>query len=107
VPQPFRIVANFSHESASPRSHRARHRLLHVGVTRQRGIGLAGGEPIKRVNNVLGARAQLFDGVAQVQPNRSQHLIVSRTPQVYPAACCPNSLGQTLLQRRLPILVLE
>ena len=106
-PQALGVVAKFRGEAAGPERHRTRHRLLHVGVARQHRPAFARRERIERVGHRGRARAQLLDGVAQVEAQRREHLVVARAAEVHPPAGLANSRGKALLERGLPVFVGE
>ena len=105
--QAFRIVTQFGRETAGPQCHRAGHRLLHVGVTGELDGALARAHVVQRGSNRSDAGLELSDCILQVQAQRRQHLVVARTPEMHALAGFADTLDQHVLQRRLPVLVLE
>jgi hypothetical protein len=48
-----------------------------MSVARQDQIGVALRERVQRLGYAIGARAQIFDGISQIQAQRSEHLIIA------------------------------
>jgi hypothetical protein len=82
VAQALDVVANFGGEAAGPEADRTRHRLLHVRVTRQDDVALLLGQRLQRRGHAPGVVGQRFDGIAQVQPQCSQYLVIPRAAGV-------------------------
>ena len=100
-----RIITQFCGKAARPQFHGAWHRLLHVGVARQRQIALARSEPCQRSGDRLGRFGQLQRCVAHVEAQCGQHLIVARTAKVHTPARGADERRESLLQRRLPVFI--
>ena len=92
---------------AGPQRHRARHRLLHVRVSGQWRVAFARAERIERIRDRARSRAELLDGIAQIETDRGQHLVVARATQMQAAAGRSDSLDQQILERCLAILLFQ
>ena len=101
------VVAQLGGEPARPQRDAARHRLLHVCVARQLDIALPVGERIERGGDGLGALRQFLGGIAQVEAQRGEHLVVARAAEMHAPARCPDERGQPALERGLAVLVLQ
>ena len=105
--QPFGVIAQFGCESAGPQRHRARHRLLHVRVAGDLERAFARSQIVQRLDDRPGALGQLVGDIAQIQPQRRQHLIVARATEMYALARFTDPCGQKRFQRRLTIFLFE
>jgi hypothetical protein len=101
------IVAQFGRVAAGPQADRARHRLLHVGVARQRRCALALRQAIERANDGVRAGIELIDRIAQIQPQGGEHLIVARAAEMDTPAGRSDARSEPAFQCRLAILVGE
>ena len=106
-PQAFRIVADLRGEALRPQCHRARHRLLHVRVSRQHDRALAQGERVERIRDLDGAGVQGLRRVAQIQAQRRQHLVVARTAGMQTAAGGADARGQHIFDGGLTVFLVE
>ena len=80
------VVTHFGSEATSPQSYAARHGLLQVRVAGQGQVRVAGSKTLQRLRHLLRACGHLAYGVPQIKPQRCEHLVVSRTPQMNAAA---------------------
>ena len=101
------VVAQFGGETARPERDRTRHRLLHVGVARERELALAVGERFERLRDGLRATGDVLGGVAQVEAQRREHLVVARAAKVHPPAGVADARRQPALERGLAVLIGE
>ena len=99
---------NLSGETAGPQRHRARHRLLHVGVAGQRDVAFARRQRVERSGATLPRPPRSSrDRVAQIEPQRGEHLVVARAAEMHAAAGGADARGEPLLERGLAVFVGE
>ena len=80
---PCGVVAQLGREAAGPQRHRARHRLLHVGVAgERRSPPRAAARPSSAAATLAPPRRERRDRVAQIEPQRGEHLVVARAPEM-------------------------
>ena len=103
----FGIVANFRGESLRPQRDRARHGLLHMGVAGQRHGAVARGQRFERIRHRRRAAPQFLGGIAQVQAQGGEHLIVARAAGMQAPAGRADARRQQILDRGLAILLFE
>ena len=106
-PQALGVVVHLGGEALRPQRDARGHRLLHVRVAGQRDAGVPRREFVQRVDDRLGTGAQRLDDVAQVQPQRHEHLVVARAAEVDAPAERAELRRQQALERGLAVLVLE
>src|SRR2546429_8822371 len=103
----FRSVAKLRRKASGPEQHRARHGLLQVRVAGNHGTPLARGELIERGGDREYAGGERIQRLEQIQPQRREHLVVARAPEVNAPARRSDALGEAPLERRLAVLVGE
>ena len=62
---------------------------------------------VERRGDARHACFELVDGILQIQPQRGEHLVVARAAEMHALAGLADARDQQILQRRLPVLVLE
>src|SRR4051812_23273465 len=73
----------------------------------QHSVCLTPGQSIQRIGHLQRTACQVLNSITQIEPNRSQHLVIARAPQVYASAGSADPLGQAFFQRSLTILVFQ
>ena len=63
-------------KTVTPEADRRRHRLLHMGVTRQLDVALPIGQPVERLQHAGNADLQFVNRGKQIEAQGCQHLIV-------------------------------
>ncbi len=78
-----------------------------MGVAGQGDRAVARGQGIERQRDRERSGGQLCGRVAQIQAQRSQHLVVARAADVQPAAGRADRCGQPVFKRGLAVLLVE
>ncbi len=68
---------------------------------------LSRGEPIQRIRHTQRCHVQFLDGIAQVQANRRQHLIIPRAAQVNAPTRRADPVREPLFEGGLTVLVYQ
>ena len=55
----------------------------------------------------FGAGAKALHDVAQIEPQRRQHLVVARAAEVQPPATLTDARGEQVFERGLPVFLIE
>jgi hypothetical protein len=94
-------------EGSAPQRNRRRHRMLHVRIPGELDVALSLCQVFDRGQEVFNATRKIERGVAQIQPQSRQHLVVTRPPQVQSAAGLTDVLCKPRFKRRMYVLVFE
>jgi len=105
--QPFGIIAQFGGKPRGPQRNAARHGLLHVRVSGKLLLTLPQCQRIEGIGHGRRPLAQGFRGVAHVQPQGGQHLIVARAARMQASARRTDARREQILDRGLTIFIFQ
>src|SRR5262245_60116445 len=105
--QALGIVTQFGCESTRPQCDRAGHGRLHVRVAGERYRAFALPKRVERGSHGINASAEVQHGIAQIKSQSREHLVVAGAAEVEPPASLADTRSQEILERGLPILLLQ